>query len=61
MDVVLPEVGQRYASDRLLDINALSGFLVTFGQELVYYLSLMRIGGPLNLFWWIIPPVGAGI
>lgn len=32
----------------IVDLKPLSGFLVTFGQELVYYLWRLRRGGKLN-------------
>lgn len=43
------------------ELKPLSGFWVTFGQELVYYLWRFRIGGKLNPLWWIIPIIGAFI
>lgn len=42
----------------VIEINALSGFFVTFGQELVYFLYSFRRGGKLNPLWWLIPPIG---
>ena len=42
----------------IVELNALSGFWVTFGQEFVYYLWRFRKGGKLNPLWWIIPPIG---
>jgi ubiquinone/menaquinone biosynthesis C-methylase UbiE len=42
----------------IVEINPLSGFCVTFGQELVYYLWRFRRGGKLNPFWWIVPVMG---
>ena len=45
----------------IVDLKPLSGFLVTFGQELVYYLWRFRKGGKLNPLWWIIPVIGMGI
>ena len=39
-------------------ITPLSGFWVTFGQELVYYLWGLRKGGRLNPLWWLIPLLG---
>lgn len=42
----------------VLELNPLSGFCVTFGQEFVYYLFGFRRGGRLNPLWWIIPIVG---
>jgi len=45
----------------IVELKALSGFWVTFGQELVYYLWRFRCGGKLNPLWWIIPIIGAVI
>lgn len=45
----------------IVELKPLSGFWVTFGQELVYYLYRFRIGGKLNPFWWIIPVIGTFI
>lgn len=42
----------------IVKLKALSGFWVTFGQELVYYLWRFRKGGKLNPLWWMIPPIG---
>jgi SAM-dependent methyltransferase len=42
----------------IVELKALSGFCVTFGQELVYYLWRFRRGGKLNPLWWIIPVIG---
>jgi len=42
----------------IVELKPLSGFWVTFGQELVYYLYRFRKGGKLNPFWWIIPVIG---
>lgn len=42
----------------LIEITALSGFTITFGQELVYFLYRLRKGGVLNPLWWIVPPIG---
>ncbi len=42
----------------IVELKPLSGFWVTFGQELIYYLWRFRRGGKLNPFWWIIPPIG---
>lgn len=54
--------GLRYLFEKngfeVIELKPLSGFWVTFGQELVYYLWRFRKGGKLNPFWWIIPPVG---
>jgi len=41
----------------VVEIEALSGFVVMFSQELVYFLQLFRRGGKLNPLWWIIPPI----
>lgn len=43
---------------KIIELKELSGFLVTFGQELVYYLYRFRKGGKLNPLWWIIPFCG---
>lgn len=54
--------GLKYLFDKngfeIIEITALSGFVVTFSQELVYFLQSFRKGGKLNPLWWIIPPVG---
>ena len=42
----------------IVELKPLSGFFVTFGQELVYYLWRFRKGGKLNPLWWIIPIMG---
>jgi len=42
----------------IVELKPLSGFWVTFGQELVYYLWRFRRGGRLNPLWWVIPPIG---
>jgi len=42
----------------IVELKPLSGFWVTFGQELVYYLWRFRRGGKLNPLWWIIPVIG---
>jgi len=42
----------------IVELKPLSGFWVTFGQELVYYLWRFRRGGKLNPFWWIVPVLG---
>lgn len=41
----------------IIEIQPLSGFIVTFAQELCYFLVLFRRGGKLNPLWWIIPVV----
>jgi SAM-dependent methyltransferase len=40
----------------VVEIKPLSGFFVTFGQELAYFLDGLRRGGKLNPLWWILPP-----
>ncbi|MBV5330022.1 MAG: class I SAM-dependent methyltransferase, partial [Chlorobium sp.] len=54
--------GLRYLFEKngfdIVDISALSGFTVTFAQELVYFLYNYRKGGMINPLWWIIPPIG---
>lgn len=54
--------GLRYLFEKngfeIVELKPLSGFWVTFGQELVYYLWRFRKGGKLNPFWWIVPIVG---
>ena len=42
----------------IIELNPLSGFWVTFGQELVYYLWNFRGSRRLNPLWWIIPFMG---
>lgn len=42
----------------VVEIKALTGFVVTFCQELTYVLYRLRKGGKINPLWWIIPPVG---
>lgn len=39
----------------LVEIKALSGFFVTFAQELVYYIQRFRRGGKVNPMWWLVP------
>jgi len=54
--------GLRYLFEKngfeIVELKPLSGFWVTFGQELVYYLYRFRKGGRLNPLWWIIPVLG---
>lgn len=54
--------GLRYLFEKngfeIVEISALSGFSVTFAQELVYFLYRYRRGGFINPLWWIIPPIG---
>jgi len=56
------EFGLRYLFEKngfdIIEINALTGFVVTFSQALVYVLYRLRRGGWVNPLWWIIPPVG---
>jgi len=42
----------------IIELKLLSGFMVTFRQELVYFLWRFRRGGKINPLWWIIPPIG---
>lgn len=57
--------GLRYLLEKngfeIAELRPLSGFCVTFGQELVYFLWGLRRGGRLNPLWWIVPPLGAFI
>lgn len=57
--------GLRYLFEKngfeIVELKPLSGFWVTFGQELVYYLYRFRKGGKLNPLWWIIPLIGLSI
>ncbi|MCK4892266.1 MAG: hypothetical protein KAS78_06380, partial [Candidatus Pacebacteria bacterium] len=54
--------GLRYLFEKnnfeIIELKPLSGFCVTFGQELVYYIWRFRKGGKVNPLWWIIPIVG---
>lgn len=43
----------------IIEIKPLSGFIVTFAQELCYFLELFRRGGKLNPLWWLIPIVNS--
>jgi SAM-dependent methyltransferase len=56
------EYGLKYLFEKngfeIVEINALTGFSVTFSQELVYVLYRLRRGGWINPLWWLIPPVG---
>ncbi|MDR3667490.1 MAG: class I SAM-dependent methyltransferase [Ignavibacteriaceae bacterium] len=40
----------------VVDIIPVSGFIVTFTQEMCYYLLRFRAGGIFNPLWWLIPP-----
>ena len=42
----------------IIEITALTGFAVTFCQELTYVLYRLRRGGKLNPLWWLVPPIG---
>lgn len=42
----------------IVELKPLSGFCVTFGQELIYYLWRFRRGGKINPLYWIIPIIG---
>ena len=42
----------------VVEIIPLCGFIVTFSQELLYYLQRFRRGGWPNPLWWLIPPLG---
>jgi SAM-dependent methyltransferase len=42
----------------IIEIKALTGFIVTFSQALVYYLYRLRCGGMINPLWWLVPPFG---
>jgi SAM-dependent methyltransferase len=42
----------------IIEIEALSGFCVTFTQELVYFIYRFRRKGFINPLWWIIPVIG---
>jgi len=57
------EHGLRYLLENngfeVAELLSLSGFCVTFGQELVYALWRFRKGGPVNPLWWLVPPLGA--
>lgn len=56
------EYGLRYLFERsgfeVVEIKALTGFVFTFGQELVYFLYRLRFGGWINPLWWLVPPIG---
>lgn len=57
--------GLRYLFEKngfeIVEIQAISSFWVTFGQELVYYLWRFRRGGRWNPLWWLIPVLGTMI
>jgi SAM-dependent methyltransferase len=40
----------------IIEIIPVSGFIVTFAQELCYFLIKFRSGGIINPLWWLIPP-----
>ena len=39
----------------IVEIRPLTGFIVTFSQQLCYYLWRWRKGGMINPLWWLIP------
>jgi SAM-dependent methyltransferase len=41
----------------VVEITALTGFAVTFAQQLAYALCRLRRGGRWNPLWWLVPPV----
>lgn len=43
----------------VVEIRALDGFVVKMTQPLVYAMWVLRKGGPINPFWWLIPMLGA--
>lgn len=45
----------------IIELKPLSGFWVTFGQEMVYYIWRFRKGRIINPLWWIIPLIGMSI
>jgi SAM-dependent methyltransferase len=56
------EYGLRYLFEKsgfeVVEIKALTGFTVTFCQELTYVLYRLRFGGWINPLWWLVPPIG---
>ena len=56
------EFGLKYLFEKngfeIVEIKALTGFVVTFCQELMYVLYKLRRGGWINPLWWVIPPFG---
>jgi SAM-dependent methyltransferase len=52
--------GLRYLFEKngfkIIELRAMTGFWVTFLQELVYYLWGLRSTSKLNPLWWSIPP-----
>jgi len=46
------------AGFEIVEIHPLTGFCVTFTQELVYWLEGARRGGKRNPLWWLVPPLG---
>jgi SAM-dependent methyltransferase len=51
----------RRAGFEVIEITALSGFVATFTQELIYVLADLRRGGRLNPLWWVVPPLGLAL
>lgn len=51
----------KQAGLEVVEVKPLSGYCVTFGQELVYFLWMFRKGGIINPLWWLIPLLGAMI
>jgi SAM-dependent methyltransferase len=47
----------RTAGFEVTEVVALTGFIATFTQSLVYFLKALRRGGPINPLWWLVPPV----
>jgi SAM-dependent methyltransferase len=41
---------------KIIELVALSGFTITFAQELSYFLMHVRGKSKVNPFWWVIPP-----
>ena len=47
----------RTAGFEVVEVTPLTGFVVTFAQEIVYFLKEFRRGSWINPLWWIIPPL----
>jgi len=56
------EFGLKYLFEKngfkVIEINALTEFVATFSQELLYVLYKLRRGGWINPLWWLVPPIG---
>ena len=56
------EYGLKYLFEKngfeIIEIAALTGFVATFSQELLYVLYKLRRGGWINPLWWVVPPIG---